>query len=154
MQSRYKLINLVGRYKYVREASHEIYNYISGYPEFRDHTMIFNTNPTTIKLSLENIVNIKNFNNNTSPKIIINCFPATSYENLLSLNIYVSYKSRYLYENINLSVHRFALDEEYKHSLLQKYYLYNDIYSLTDSENTKIGKIKSYIENNTLIDVP
>ena len=154
MHPRYKLINLVGRHKHVRDAATEIYNYASGYPVFRDHTMIFHTNPTTIKLSLENVVNIKNFNQNTSPKIIINCFPATSYENLLSLNIYVSYQSRYLYENINLSVQGFAITDDYKQQLLEKYYLYNDIYSLTDSESVKMSRIKSYIENNTLTEVP
>ena len=154
MLSRYKIINLVGRHKHVREASHEIYNYVSGYSEFRNHTMMFLTNPTIIKLSFKNIINIKYFNNNTSPKIIINCYPATSYKNLLYLNNYINEKSRYLYENINISVHKFAIDDKYKQELLQTYYLYNDIYSLTDSEYTKINNIKSYIKNNTLIDVP
>ena len=60
----------------------------------------------------------------------------------------------YLYENINLSVQGFAITDEYKQHLLEKYYLYNDIYSLTDSENTKMSSIKSYIENNTLTEVP
>lgn len=143
--NRYKIINLVGRYKFVREACEDIYDCALSMPAIRGNIQILHSNPKTQELTLRPFVDFYRFKGNETPKLIIHCFPCTSYKNLEDLNKYIDTKSIHIFEKMNLFVHQPPIEPDYREDILSRRTLYNDLYCTNDPYEHKQMKIMKYI---------
>ena len=155
MQSyRFKVIHILGRHKYVREACHEMFNLCYNYDIIREPIQLLQTNPTTYGITLDPFISIYRFDKDLNNKIIFNCLPSVGVKGVEHVNDYVTQRSHRVYENINLFVNLKTMNSQYKQEILERTNVYHDVYSMEDSEEDKVDLLRRHIGENTLLDVP
>ena len=141
----YKIINLVGKHRYLKHASNDFYFYAKHKLNYKDKDInIISTNLNTVNLTLNNFI-LKNTKN---PNLIINSFYTPNKEELKVVNDVTNIYSSYSYENINLNITFLPYSENIKHDFLSKHTLFNDIYYIYDSDETKNEKMKNIFKVN------
>ena len=143
-----KIINLTGRYKFVREACEDIYDHALNLPSLEGRIQVLHSNPTNHRLSLDPYVNFYKTSMTAQPRLIIHCYPYTTYKNLQDLNNYVNKESLNVFTNINLFVHEPYIIDEFKQEILGRRTVYNDLYCISEPYETKQKRIQKYLDMN------
>jgi hypothetical protein len=141
----FKIINLVGRHKHVREACGEIFDMAVRHNFLERRVCLLSTTPKTFEMALDSFINVYSFDKNENKRLIINCYPSASLYSVIELNEHISKRSDNVYKSINLYANYHQINDQYKHELLGKYSIYNDFYTLTDSYDKRLEKIAKYI---------
>ena len=159
----YKFITLVGRSAMVQRACHEMVKYrhdcvMAGSCKtgevdmFRKRDIpvsVLYTNPTTINDIIVPVVKLDIFDVVKTPKLIINCFPNTTMQNLIDLNNVVERQSAHLYETINLFVSNPVLPRSNQDDLMEKSYgRIHGVYCLMDDDEFKLEQLKTHMNHN------
>lgn len=143
-----RIINLLGRYKHVRDASVDIYDfYNNNNGIFKNRVINMHSQPHTVNYQLKNIFEWHKNPTINNPILIINRFPATSYSQLIDLNINIMKQSNYTFDILNLIVHNQKINDEFYKELLDKKVYYHDIFTLCENEYEKFEKINKYLLN-------
>ena len=140
-----KIINLSGRYKFVRDACEDIYDYALSLPSLEGKIQILHSNPRTVDVTLRPFVNFYKTSSTVEPNLIIHCFPYTTYKNLQDLNNYVDKESLNMFTKINLFVHEPCIIDSFKQDILGRRSIYNDLYCTSDSYENKNKQIQKYL---------
>jgi len=140
-----KIINLSGRYKFVRDACEDIYDYALSIASLEGRIQVLHSNPRTVDITLSPFVNFYKTSSTVQPKLIIHCFPYTTYKNLQELNNYVDKESINMFTNVNLFVHEPRIIESFKNDILGRRSIYTDLYCTSDTYENKNKKIQKYL---------
>lgn len=151
---RFKVIHLLGRHKYIREACHEMFNLCYNHDIVREPIQILQSSPVSFGMALDPFINIYRFDKDLNKRVIFNCYPSVGDHGVDQVNQYVSQRSHHVYENINLLINLKCINKEYKQEILERNIVYHDIYSIEDSEQDKVDLLRRHLGENTLLDVP
>ena len=149
----FKIINLVGRHKHVREACGEIFDIAVKHNFLERRLCLLNTTPKNYEYVFHDYINVYNFNKNENKRLIINCYPTTSLYALVELNEHICKKSDNVYRSINLFANMHQINEQYKQEVLGRYSIYHDFYTLSDSYDQKVDKLAKYIGPNVFYNI-
>ena len=141
----YRMINLVGRYKYLKYASEDFYNYAKYNLKINDKDInLISTDLNSLDFTLKTFI----LQNPKNPNLIINSFYTPNKEKLKIVNDVTNTYSNYSYENINLDVSLLPHNENIKHDFLSKHTMFNDIYYIYDTDESKEEKLKNIFKVN------
>jgi hypothetical protein len=143
--SRYKIINILGRYKHVYEACHDINNYALGIPLIRNNVHIFQSSPMTTRLQLDKFIDFTQSKYMNKTLLLIHCFPNTNYAQLKKLNQYIDSITLHAFQKVNLYAHGKHFSYDIREQIMKKHELYNDLYCTSDFYDIKYKKITNYI---------
>jgi hypothetical protein len=143
---RFKVIHLLGRHKYTREACHEMFELCYKHNIFCEPVQILKSTPVTYGMALDPFINIYKFDRDLNKKVIFNCLPSVGIREVDNINQFVSHCSNGVYENINIYVNLKCINDEYKKEIIKRSSnVYHDIYSMEDSKQEKIGFLRRHL---------
>lgn len=163
------IINFIGRYKHVREASIDFFMFQETNRTDQSHrvyegdTMLIQTTPATVKQNMKQLIGTIQSSNEYAPvrpKLILNCYPNTSPESVTELQKYIHTQwPEKSVSYFNLFVIFPILSSDYKKTILNskpliagmknvplRRFLYDDVYCLSENEETKNEQIRQYIQ--------
>lgn len=141
----YRIINLVGRYKYLKYASEDFYNFAKYDLKFNDNDInLISTDLNSLDFTFKTFI----LHNPKNPNLIINSFYTPNKEKLKIVNDITNLYSNYSYENINLEVCLLPYNKNKQYDYLSKHTLFNDIYYIYDTDEIKYKKMKNIFKLN------
>jgi hypothetical protein len=144
----YKIINLYGRYNDVNKIAKEIPRITNSIAINKPVIMNTTVDESSFDAFNKKIINNKDF----LPHIYINPYTFLSIKSfykfnvmMLNNNIMMLNNNRIIYKPVNLYVHDSIIDNHFKNLFIEKHFIFNDIYSVDDSYETKKRMIEKYI---------
>lgn len=126
-----KMINLIGRMKYLNRTANECYSIIKAHSSIPSRNILMvESSPKQMKQLIQNVQYYalhQKSNNSNDDIIVIHKFANTSYFNLQDLNNYAIYKSRNHIQNFNFFLSPIAYNKVYEHQLIKQFPLYKEV---------------------------